>query len=175
MFSDPQRNVDQLALTTGMKVADLGAGSGFYTMAAARAVGDAGRVYAIDIQKDLLAKIKTDAQRNHLNNIEVIWGDLEKVGGTKLQDAIADAVIISNILFQIEQKEPFFQEIKRIIKPDREVLLVDWSDTFGGLGPHPEAIIPQIQAREMFEQHGFVFVKNINAGDHHYGMVFQKK
>jgi ubiquinone/menaquinone biosynthesis C-methylase UbiE len=175
MFSDPQSNVNQLALTPGMKIADLGAGSGFYTIAAAKSVGGSGRVYAVDIQKDLLAKVKTEAARQNLTNIEVIWGDLEKVGGTKIQDAYIDALIISNILFQIEQREPFFQEIKRILKPNREVLFVDWSDSFGGLGPHPNSIIPQVQAKEMFEQHGFVFVKNIGAGDHHYGMIFQKK
>ena len=103
MFSDPQRNIEQFELTEGMSVADLGAGSGFYSISAARVVGD-GKVYAVDVQRDLLTKLSGDAQKSHLTNIEVIWGDAEKSGGTKLGNDSMDAVIISNILFQLQDK-----------------------------------------------------------------------
>ena len=69
-----------------MHVADLGAGSGHYTLAAAKKVGESGRVYAIEVQKDLLTRIKNLAQTEHINNVEVIWGDVENRGGTKLKD-----------------------------------------------------------------------------------------
>ena len=58
MFIDPQNNIKQFNLSPGMKVADVGAGSGFNSFAAAKEVGEKGIIYAIDIQKDLLSKIK---------------------------------------------------------------------------------------------------------------------
>ena len=66
MFSNPEKNIEQLGLTPGMKVADLGSGSGFYTIASARLVGTSGLVYSIDIQKDLLTRIKTEASKQKL-------------------------------------------------------------------------------------------------------------
>ena len=61
MFTDPQKNIKELGLTPGMHIADLGAGSGFYVLEAAKRVGDKGRVYAVDVQKDILQKIKNRA------------------------------------------------------------------------------------------------------------------
>jgi len=49
MFSDPKKNIEQMQLEHGMKIADLGSGSGFYSLEAARVVGDGGKVYAIDV------------------------------------------------------------------------------------------------------------------------------
>lgn len=174
MFSDPKKNIEQLGLTLGMKVADLGAGSGYYTQAAAYAVGDSGRVFAVEIQKDLLTKIKNEATKQHLYNVETIWGDLEKVGGTRLQGGMIDAAIVSNILFQIENKDTFFEELKRILKPKSQVLLVDWADSFDGMGPASGAIITEAVAKKIFVEKGFQFVRTIVAGDHHYGMIFKK-
>src|SRR5580700_10648069 len=98
MFSDPTVNLAKLGLNDGMKVVDLGAGSGFYSIAAARIVGPGGRVYAVDVQKDLLDRIRTNGATEGLRNIEVVWGNAEKIGGTKLREGIADRVIASNIL-----------------------------------------------------------------------------
>ena len=98
-FSDPSKNVAKLVLTDGMKVADFGCGSGHYSFAAARRVGSRGRVYAIDVQKDLLDKLKVQASHERLTNIDIVWGNFDEVGGTNLADAIVDAVIISNVLF----------------------------------------------------------------------------
>jgi len=175
MFSDPQKNVAQMGLTPGMRIADLGAGSGFYALEAARAVGDSGRVYAIDIQKDLLAKLRNKAREEHLGNIEVIWADLEHVGGTRIQDGAVHGVIVSNILFQIQNKDNVCQEIKRILRPRGLVYLVDWADSFGGLGPHGSQIVTEKSARELFLKNGFTIAKSMAAGDHHYGLVFEKK
>ena len=118
MFSDPQKNIAELGIIDGMKIVDLGAGSGFYTIECAKRVGPKGRVYAVDVQQDLLNKIKNIASTSGLSNIEVIWGNIEKIGGTKLREAIADIVIISNTLFQVEKDdiENLSLETKRILK-----------------------------------------------------------
>src|ERR1035437_7784661 len=106
MFADPIKNLRAFGLREDMIVADLGAGTGFYSVAAAEMV-PRGKVYAVEVQKDFLHKIKDKISDAHLGNVETLWGDVEKIGGTKIKDGIVDAVIASNILFQVEDKDKF--------------------------------------------------------------------
>ena len=172
MFSDPVKNVRTLGLGETNIVADLGAGTGFYSVAAGQIVR-LGKVYAIEVQKDYLAKLRHKVAEARLKNVETIWGNVEKIGGTKLRDNLVDAVIASNILFQIESKDKFIEEIKRILKPGGRVLLIDWSTPVHG--GRIEHMIPKNQAREMFEKNGFTQEREIDAGAHHYGMILVKK
>ena len=89
MFSDPASNLAKLGVIDGMKVVDIGAGSGFYSIEAARKVGSSGRVYAVDVQKDLLERLRSHGAAQGLRNIEIVWGNAEKIGGTKLRESIA--------------------------------------------------------------------------------------
>ena len=174
MFSDPKHNIEQFMLGEGMKVAEFGAGSGHYVVAAGRAVGESGRVYAIDIQKDLLGRIKSLASENGLSNIEVVWGDLEKLNGSKLRDGSCDAGIAANILSQVENSQVFADEVCRVIRNGGKLLVVDWSDSFGGLGPHSDNVISEADTRSLFLERGFSVEKSIYAGEHHFGVIFRK-
>ena len=174
MFSDPVKNVEQCGIQAGMDIADFGSGSGFYTIAAAKALMATGRVYAIDAQKDLLSKLKNNVARAGLYNVEVIWGDIEKIGGTKLRESSVDLVLLCNVLFQLENKGDIINEIKRILKPVGRILVVDWSDSFGGIGPQPEHVVKKATVLEMFEKGGFHMDREISAGSHHYGFIFKK-
>ncbi len=174
MFTDPLHTISQFELQSGSRVADLGAGSGLYSLAAARAVGDAGKVYAIEVQKDLLERLKHAAKQERMHNIEVLWGDIETPKGTHLKDHTVDAAIASNVLFQVEHKEGFIAEMKRVLKPGGRVLLVDWSASFGGMGPHADAVVGAQFAQKLFETAGFSLLKKIEAGTHHYGFIFKK-
>lgn len=171
MFTDPIKNIKTLGLRETDIVADLGAGTGFYSIAAGHIVTK-GKVYAIEISKDLLETIKQKARDAHVGNVEIIWGDIEMHGGTKLRDGIVDAAIVSNVFFQVQNKEKFIEEVKRILKKDGKLLLIDWSQASVLGAKH---IVPKNKAREMFEQKGFIFDLDINAGAQHYGMIFKKK
>jgi len=172
MFTDPVKNLRAFDLRENMIVADLGAGSGFYAIPLAKMV-PAGKVYAIEIQKDFLTTIINKAKEAHLNNIECLLGNIEKVGGTKLKDKIIDAVVASNVLFQIEDKDKFIEEIKRILKPGGKLLLIDWSDSSSSIGFSFDKIVPKNKAREMFEKRGFVWERDVDAGGHHYGIILK--
>ena len=173
-FSEPKANVLQMGLKEGMKVGELGAGSGHYVLAAAHIVGHNGRVYAVDVQEDLLKHVKDSAHRQHLRNVETVWGNIEKTGGTKLRDQALDAVIIANTLFQLEHKEGVVAEVNRILKPGGRLLVIDWAGSYGGIGPKPGHVISEHAAEELFIRAGFHKEKGFRAGAHHYAIVFTK-
>ena len=174
MFTHPRNNLEQFGVSQGQVVSDLGAGSGFYSVEAASMVAPMGRVYAIDIQKDLLTRLQKEARKNKIGNIEILVGDLEKLGGTKLRDASVDRLILSNILFMIEHKKDLVYEIKRVLKPGGRVLLIDWSASYGNMGPHADSVVYKDDAVKLFASVGFQLDKEIEAGDYHYGIIFRK-
>lgn len=174
MFSDPEKNIAQLALASGMQVGDFGSGPGFYSLAAARAVQPSGQVFAVDIQKDLLQKLKNGAKQNSLNNINIVWADLEHLGGTKLRENSLDAVIAANLFFQIENKDALCLEIKRVLRPLGRALVVDWTGSFGGIGPLDKDVVAKDQMIKLFDDHGLKLDREIAAGGQHYGLIFRK-
>ena len=174
MFSDPVKNLKQLGLRENMIVADLGAGTGFYAIPAAKMVSS-GKVYAIEIIRDYIHTIKNKAKDEHIKNLECFWGNIEEPGGTKLKNSIVDVVIVSNILFQVEDKERLLTEVKRILKPAGRVMLIEWSDETLPLGPRKENLVSKKEALKIFEKHNFLFEREIDAGNHHYGIIFKSK
>ncbi|MBI3634172.1 MAG: class I SAM-dependent methyltransferase [Candidatus Yonathbacteria bacterium] len=173
-FTNPETNIRELGVHEGMVVADLGAGTGAYTVPLARLVGESGRVYAVEVQKDFLSNIKNSATDQGLKNVELIWGDIERPLGTKIKEGSVDAVIISNVLFQVEDKSGLLREANRILKTGGKMLLVDWKESFGNLGPNKDSVVPADIAREMCEREGFVLKKDFDAGEYHYGFVMYK-
>lgn len=171
MFSNPAKNVARLGLVHGMKVIDLGAGSGFYALAAAKVVGDNGRVYAVDVQKNILDRIRNTAAEYGLRNIESVWGDAEKLGGTKLGQDLADRIIASNLVFQLQKPDDFVLECKRLLKSGGKILIIDWSQK-GPFGPKEAS--NEGQVKTLFEKNNFVLEERFDAGDHHYGLIFKK-
>jgi ubiquinone/menaquinone biosynthesis C-methylase UbiE len=171
-FSSPKDNVLHLGLREGMRVGDFGAGSGHYTRAASAIVGHSGKVYAIDVQEDVLKHLKLNTHDHHKSIIDAVWGDIEKPGGTHLRDASLDAVIIANTLFQVENRYGMLVELKRVLKQGGKLMLVDWAGSYGGMGPVPERVVTEHEAEEFFISGGFHKVKSFRAGPHHYGIIF---
>lgn len=176
MFSDPEKNVLELGFLPGQKVADLGSGSGHYAFALSKVLGPTGKVYAVDIDEASLVRLKNESAKAGLQNIEVIWGDIEKVGGTKLKDALCDGAVFSNILFQLGDIKSAVEEAKRVVKKTGRVCVVEWADlTFlsGVLAEHKREPIPEAKAKEIFTSVGFTFERAFDAGDHHYGHIYK--
>jgi ubiquinone/menaquinone biosynthesis C-methylase UbiE len=170
-FSDPKRILDDFPIRKGETVVDIGSGYGTYSLLASERVGEDGSVYAVEVQLSLVDSLKNTANREDLDNLHVLWADAELPHGTKLADSIADSVILTNTLFTIVDKPGLVSEIKRIIKPEGKLLVVDWSESFSGVGPHVENIVSEKFARDLFSKNGFTFEKKLEAGSHHYGMI----
>jgi ubiquinone/menaquinone biosynthesis C-methylase UbiE len=174
MFSAPEKNIEQLNIQPNQIIADFGAGSGAYTIAAAKALNGNGKVYAVDVQKDLLTRLESTCREQHISNVGYIWGNLEEMGGTKLADQSVDIVILSNVLFQAGDKEIAIEEAKRVLRQGGQLLLIDWTSSFNQMGPTKEQVFPELEARKMVESLNFTFDRNIDAGNFHYGMIFKK-
>lgn len=173
-FSVPRENVLLLGLREGMKVADFGAGSGHYTRAVAAAVATSGRVYAVDIQEDMLKYIRLHTPDYYHSTVETVWGNIEKIGGSGLKTAALDAVILANVLFQVADRAGLIAEIIRVLKPGGKLLVVDWTASHGGIGPDAAQVIPKEEVEGMFVRSGFTKEKTFSAGPHHYGMILRK-
>lgn len=173
-FCEPQKNILQMGLKDGMRVADIGAGSGHWALAAAPVVGEDGRIYAIDIQEDVLKGLKREAVERGFANIVTVWGDVERQFGTRLKAEVIDAVILSNVLFQFEEPKKAVTEIRRILKPGGIILVVDWAGCYNHIGPEESRVIPEYKAEHMFIDAGFIKEKAFRAGPHHYALVFKK-
>ena len=174
-FANPADNIEVLNIKPGEVVADLGAGSGFYSVEAGKLVGSGGKVYAVEIQKELHNHIHMRSQDAGLGNIEVIWADVEAPRGTKLADGIVDVVIISNVLFQSEDRKAFLAETYRIMKPGGRGLLIEWSENPTGLGPTSQMLVSKLMSEELLSQAGFIVDREVSVGAHHYGLIFYKK
>lgn len=172
MFSDPEKVISEMFITEGMTVADFGSGAGFYTLALAKKVGPYGRVFAIDSNPDFLRRIKNEATRKGFQNVEVVQGDLESKKGSGLVSASVDRIVIANTLFSLDNLDEIVLEAKRVIKHDGKVVVIDWNESYGQIGPHPDHIVTKDEAREIFEKEGFRLESFVDAGSHHYGMLY---
>jgi ubiquinone/menaquinone biosynthesis C-methylase UbiE len=172
-FIQPERILGQIGLLPGMQAADLGCGSGYFSLPAARMVGSKGRVFSIDVQKSVLEQVRKQAQLLNINNLETVWSDLEIVGATKISPNSLDMVFLVNTLFQIKDKMAALSEAKRLVKPGGTLLIVDWLPGDTGLGPLADKRLNLAEIKQMAVSAGFTEKSTIDAGTHHFGLVFQ--
>jgi ubiquinone/menaquinone biosynthesis C-methylase UbiE len=172
-FVHPAQNVAALGITEGMKIADFGAGSGAYTFALAQALANSGHLYAIDVQRDLLARIHNESRRRGFSNVKIIWADLEKKNASKIASRALDLVLISNLLFQIENKTTVIAEAHRILAPNGRLVVIDWIDSYHNMGPRKEDIVPKDQIFSICGALGFDSMKKFSPGPHHWGILAQ--
>ncbi|MBI4090426.1 MAG: class I SAM-dependent methyltransferase [Candidatus Komeilibacteria bacterium] len=172
-FAHPKRNIAAIGLQQGMRVVDFGAGSGAYVLAIAERLQGSGTVYAVDIQRELLRRIHNEAARRGFRNVEVIWADLEMGRASKLAGASVDLVLISNLLFQVQGKGPVLREARRILKSSGHVVVIDWYDSFKGMGPIREDVVTKDAALALARKEGLELLREFEAGAHHYGLILQ--
>lgn len=176
MFSNPTHNIEYLNTQPGMTVLELGVGAGDYTLPLARRVGPTGSVYVADIQKDLLTRVRREAESYNLNNIYILWTDFDRISSLQeLTDDSMDRIILANTLFQLEHPQRIFQEMFRVLKKDGLVVYIDWRDSFGGIGPQSQRVTHPDRIEDLAIKTGLlVHKRNIDVGPHHYGFVFTK-
>ncbi len=172
-FINIEKIINQLDVKPNMAIADFGAGHGFFSVAFARRVGPSGQVFAIDILPQTLEVIRSKAKLEGLFNIKIIRGDLEKPNGSTLGEASCDIVFVANVLFQVPDKFGLINEAYRVLKKDGELVAVEWKP-YIALGPQKENRLSEEELKQLVISKGFGEPKPIDAGSHHYGIIFRK-
>ncbi len=171
-FLNPEDALRQFGLYGAHDVADFGSGAGHFSLAAAKRL-EGGRLYSIDIEKEMLARLVAEAKHLGVKNLHGIRGDLSRVRGVPLADQSLDRAIATNILFQIDDREAFASELNRLLRPHGKILFIDWNDSHA-FGPHHAHKVSPDTALALFKRHGFVKECDIDAGDCHYGMILKR-
>jgi ubiquinone/menaquinone biosynthesis C-methylase UbiE len=173
-FVVPEVVASHFHLNEGDTVADFGAGSGYFLKALSTRVGVTGRVYACEIQKSFVEKIGTQSRQQGLSNIHPLWCDLEEPNGIKIASNALDAGILVNTLFILEDKETAIQEMARTLRTGGKLMIIDWTESYGSMGPQPSQVITSAETKALLESNGFIFEADYPAGEHHYGLAFKK-
>lgn len=170
-FLNPDEIVKTLPLKEGMTVADFGSGAGYFSLAIAKCLKPSGRVISLDIWKPSLEALEFRSKLEGLFNIiEPRWANLEDEKGSGLPNDSCDLVLISNILFEVEEKEKLIQEAKRILKLEGYLVLIEWNpDKL----PSQEKLYPisKDESVDLLEKSGFRVERELSLGLTHYGFL----
>jgi ubiquinone/menaquinone biosynthesis C-methylase UbiE len=171
-FVSPKKILEEISLTEGNIVVDYGASCGHWAIPAAIVVGTKGKVHAIDNNIEILNLLKSKAQLRNIQNIDIEELNFEKED-TTFKDH-ADLVIVANILHLISNKEKFVKRAEAILKDDGKILLIDWLTGQSLFGPPERYRLNEEQIISLFETVGMRLLCTVDAGQHHFGLVFDK-
>jgi len=116
------RVMDILGITAGKNVADVGAGSGWFTVRAARRVGDGGTVYAVDINPLSIRYIEDRAQKEKLHNVKTILG---KADDPLLPAGAVDAVLLLKTYHEVAEPVGLLRNLRTALRPGAKVGIID--------------------------------------------------
>lgn len=119
----PSKAIEALDLKAGMVIADIGAGSGYYTSRMSKRVGSAGRIYATDIQPGMIALLDRRVASEGLTNVTTILGAMDD---PKLPPASIDLAIMVDVYHELQEPQAFLQRLKGAFKPDGRLVLLEF-------------------------------------------------
>ena len=170
-FLNPEKIIEDIGIIEeGMIIADFGCGHGYFTLPMARKVENSGKIYAIDVLPEALEAVGAKSRTEGLGNIEIQRRNVEKQGGSKIEDSSCDLVLMANLLFQTEEDEIAVGEAKRILKPDGKLVFIDWKPD-APLGPDGKRVARE-EIKNLIEKEGFFLENDFPTDNYHYGMVF---
>lgn len=127
-WQQPERVVEALGLRPGDRVADIGSGSGYFTLRLARAVGPGGRVYAADVDADMNEYLRERLADEGIGNVEVIDAEF---GDPLLPDAKIDLAFTSNTYHHMQERPAYFRALRADLAPGGRVAIVDYDGRKG--------------------------------------------
>jgi len=169
-FLNPSQILQRLDLRSAMTAADFGCGAGGWAIPLAKKL-EHGKVFALDVQGEALSALTSKAKLQNVFNIQKVLVDLES-GDCGLRSSSFDWVLMTDLLFQLENREAVFREARRVLKPGGKLLVIDWSPS-SLFGPHKK-IAPE-EVKELAEKSGFSLEEEFQAGGYHYGLVLAKR
>ena len=158
-------------LKPGEVVADIGAGSGYHTFQIAPLVGKDGRVYAVDIQPEMLAFIETKARELRMDNIKLQLGNEQK---TSLGAGSVDKILLVDVYHELSYPFEMALDMLAALKPGGQLYLVEFRAEDSAVPIKQLHKMTEKQAVQELEAAGFRFVKNLNNLPWQHCLVFKK-
>lgn len=124
----PERVMDAIGIRPGMVVGEAGAGRGYFTFKLARRVGEAGRIYANDIDEGALAYVRERCQREGVRNVETVVG---QVDDPRFPVRGLDLVMMVYALHDFARPAAFLRTLKGYLRPDGRVVILDQNPEAG--------------------------------------------
>lgn len=149
----------QLKLTEGMNVCDLGCGNGYWTLPMARDVGKDGKVYAVDIQREMLQKLRQRSSKYKLGNIEPVLG---KVDDPNLPANKMDLVLMVDVYHEFSHPESMLWGIRRSLNSKGVVALLEYREEDPSVPIKPLHKMSKRQIMKEYGANGFKLVREYN-------------
>ena len=123
-WQHPEEVIRSLGLQAGDQVADLGSGSGYFTVRLASAVGSTGKVYAVDVDREMNDYVVKRAQEEGYNNVEVILAEYDD---PLLPESGVDLIFTCNTYHHLENRVQYFANVRKHLRPNGRVAIVDFN------------------------------------------------
>lgn len=169
-WQDPLAISKAIGVKEGMTVADLGCGPGFFTLPLASLVGATGLVYAVDAHPKMLEHLRANIGMSATlrKTIRPIRATVSKTG---IPSLTVDVALFANVLHDVDDKEAFLAEVKRICRPGAAIVDIDWKKARTDAGPPFEIRLTEAESRRILSGSGLKVVSTIDPGPYHYGLV----
>jgi ubiquinone/menaquinone biosynthesis C-methylase UbiE len=149
---NPEAALDAIGIKPGMVVADVGAGSGYMTLRLAKRVGPTGKVYANDIQPEMLRLLKENADKAKLTNIQTVLGT---GSDPKLPLGELDLIILVDVYHELSQPQKMLQKMRDALKPDGRLVLLEYRKEDPSIPIRPEHKMSVQEVKIETEAEGF--------------------
>lgn len=168
-YQKPDEVVAALELKEGEAIADIGAGSGYFTFRFSEAVGDQGRVFAVDVNPDMIRHVDQRIRDLGKTNIVTILGEGDD---PLLPNRAIERIFICNTWHHIGNQDNYLELMKRALKPDGQVIMVDYKKTELPVGPPVHTKIAKADLLKQMERAGFALLKEHEFLPYQYFLVF---
>ncbi len=160
-WQQPERVIEVLGIEPGDRVADLGSGSGYFTLRLSKAVGPEGRVYAVDVDEDMNAYLRERVALAGAANVEVVLGRFED---PLLPDGSIDLVLTVDTYHHIDDRPAYFRKLQRDLAPGGRVAVIDFDGRKGwfvrllGHSTPRDVLVREMREAgyEISEEHDFI-------------------
>jgi ubiquinone/menaquinone biosynthesis C-methylase UbiE len=166
----PDRALDALQIRAGDVVADVGAGTGYYTVRLARRVGPSGRVYATDIQPEMLALLESRLAREHVTGVKPVRATAEHAG---LPPATLDLILLVDVYHELARPQLVLRQLKHALKPDGRLVLLEYRKEDPNIPIRPDHKMSVAEARLEVEHEGFKLDRVIDVLPMQHILVFR--
>jgi cyclopropane fatty-acyl-phospholipid synthase-like methyltransferase len=170
-WQKPEEVVGVLNLKSGQNIADIGAGSGYFSVRFARKVGAAGKVYAVDIDRDMLVYIEQRARQENLRNIQTILADPHD---PRLAPSSVDLIFICATLHHITDRAKYYPLLAKALRPGGRVVNIDFEKRPLPVGPTLEMKIARQDVLSEFAAAGFHLAGEFGFLPYQYFLVFER-